>query len=145
MTADCTSGQLEFALESRPMDSGMSQFYWNLRLTNVSDAACTLEGYPQVRPINATTGEVAGAPARQQPAESQGAVAVLPGASAYSLLHLSQAGVHGCPIVPVTEATVIPPQGGLSRVVATPNRIDGCDDGTTELVSTGMVSATPRN
>ncbi len=125
----------------------MSQFYWNLRLTNTSDTACTLEGYPQVRLINATTGEVAGAPARQQPgaAESQGVVAVPPGASAYSLLHLSQAGALDCPIVPVTEVTVISPQGGLSRVVATPNRIDGCDDATTELVSTGMVSATPRN
>ena len=142
---ECDAGQLEFALESRPMDSGMSQFYWNLQMTNTSDTACTLAGYPQVRLVSSATGESIGASAGRDAGAgpSDGIVDLPPEASAYSLLHLSQAGAYDCAIVAVTELAVTPPHWDTSRTVPTPDEIDGCDDLGIELVSAGPVTATP--
>jgi len=127
------------------MDSGMSQFYWNLQMTNTSDTACTLTGYPEVMLVNTVTGEGIGAPAGREPGQTptHDVVALLPGASAYSLLHLAQAGVYDCLIVPVTEIAVTPPNGLSSRSAATPNQIEGCDDRTTELVRAGPLTTAP--
>jgi hypothetical protein len=124
----------------------MSQFYWNLVMTNTSSTGCTLTGYPRVILMSATSGKGIGAPAGREPgaAQTDGIVALSPGASGYSLLHLSQAGVFDCRIVAVTEVAVTPPSGDVSLPVATPNRIDGCDDLTTELVRAGPVTAAPR-
>lgn len=141
---ECDAGQLDFSLGSRPMDSGMSQFYWNLQMTNASDTTCTLTGYPQVRLVSSLTGEGIGASSGRDTGQPEGIVEMAPGASAYSVLHLSQAGVYDCPIVPVTELAVTPPYWDTSRTVPTPNEIDGCDDLTTELVSAGPLTATAR-
>nr|WP_241992766.1 DUF4232 domain-containing protein [Cryobacterium frigoriphilum] len=124
----------------------MSQFYWNLQLTNTSDTACTLTGYPQVQLVSSITETGIGASAGRDAGAGQAeAVVDMPiGASAYSLLHLRQAGVYDCPIVPVAELAVTPPYWDTSRAVATPNEIDGCDDLTTELVTAGPLTATPR-
>jgi hypothetical protein len=128
------------------MDSGMSQFYWNLQMTNTSDTACTLTGYPQVTLVNSVTKEGIGASAGRDAGfgQTEGVVDMPTGASAYSLLHLRQAGVYGCPIVAVTELAVTPPYGDMPRAVPTPNEIDGCDDPSAELVSAGPLTATPR-
>ena len=143
---ECDAGQLAFSLESRPMDSGMSQFYWNLQMTNTSDTACTLTGYPQVTLVKSVTGEGIGASAGRDvgSGQTESVVDMPTGASAYSLLHLRQAGAYGCPIVAVTELAVTPPYWDMSRAVPTPNEIDGCDDRSTELVSAGPLTATPR-
>ncbi|MFC5931372.1 DUF4232 domain-containing protein [Cryobacterium melibiosiphilum] len=141
---ECDAGQLAFALESRPMDSGMSQFYWNLSMTNTSDTVCTLTGYPQVQLMSSGQGIGAAAGRDTGSGQTEGVVEMPPGASAYSLLHLSQAGVYDCPIVPVTELAVTPPYWDVSRTVATPNEIDGCDDLSTEIVRAGPLTATPR-
>ena len=139
----CDAGQLDFALQSRPMDSGMSQFYWNLQMTNTSDTACTLDGYPQVMLVSPLTGATIGAAAERDAPAAQSVVAMPPGASAYSLLHLRQAGAYGCATVPVTEVAVTPPYWDMARPVATPNQIDGCDDRSIALVSAGPLTATP--
>ena len=142
---ECDAGQLEFALESRPMDSGMSQFYWNLQMTNTSDTACTLTGYPQVTLVNSAGAGIGASAGRDAgPGQPDAVVEMPPGVSAYSLLHLAQAGVYDCPIVPVTELAVTPPYWDTSRAVATPNEIDGCDDHSTELVSAGPLTSVPR-
>ncbi len=125
------------------MDSAMSQFYWNLQMTNTSDTACTLDGFPQVTLISALTGASLGPSTGRDSPEAQTVVEMPPGASAYSLLHLRQAGVYGCATVPVTEVAVTPPYWDTSRPVATPDQIDGCDDQNIELVSAGPLTATP--
>ncbi|WP_165384834.1 DUF4232 domain-containing protein [Cryobacterium sp. SO1] len=43
------------APQERPGDSGAGSFFWDLRLTNAGDAACTAEGYPSVQLISAAT------------------------------------------------------------------------------------------
>ena len=126
------------------MDSGAGNFYWNLSVTNTSDGTCSVEGYPTVLLLNAA-GEPIGAPSGREPGAgaTPGDVPLAPGTSAYSLLLLGQAGAYGCPLTPVTEVAVTPPEGGAAQRVPTPNPIQGCDDETTQLVRVGPLAPTP--
>ena len=135
---------LAFSLESRPQDSGAGSFYWNLLVTNTSDSVCTVEGYPTIVLLDAS-GDPLGAPSGHETSAGAGPaeVPLAPGASAYSLLHLTQAGAHGCPLAPVTEVAVTPPDGGAAQPVSTPNPIEGCDDTTTQLVRVGPLTPSP--
>jgi hypothetical protein len=121
------------------MDSGMSSFYWDLTLTNTGSQACTVQGYPGVRLVNASTGALLGPAAAYEryPTVTGDAVELAPGASAYSLLHLNQAGAYTCTIVAVTELDVTPPGTDVPRRVTTPNPIQGCDDPLIGLVKVG--------
>jgi len=137
--AACAAGALGAALVSRPMDSGMGSFYWDLSLTNTGSQACTVQGYPGVRLVNAVTGALLGPAAAHEryPTVTEDAVELAPGASAYSLLHLHQAGVYTCTLVAVTELDVTPPGTDVPRRVTTPNPIQGCDDPLIGLVNAG--------
>ena len=135
----CPAGALGAALVSRPMDSGMSSFFWDLTLTNTGSQACTVQGYPGVRLVNAVTGALLGPAAAHEryPTVTEDAVELAPGASAYSLLHLHQAGVYTCTLVAVTELDVTPPGTDVPLRVTTPNPIQGCDDPLIGLVNAG--------
>ncbi|TFB93728.1 MULTISPECIES: DUF4232 domain-containing protein [unclassified Cryobacterium] len=137
--AACSAGALGATLASRPMDSGMSSFYWDLTLTNTGSQACTVQGYPGVRLVNAVTGALLGPAAAHEryPTVTEAAVELAPGASAYSLLHLNQAGAYTCTLVAVTELDVTPPGTDVPRWVTTPNPIQGCDDPLIGLVKVG--------
>ena len=137
--AACPAGALGAALVSRPMDSGMSSFYWDLTLTNTGSQACTVQGYPGVRLVNAVAGALLGPAAAHEryPTVTEDAVEIAPGASAYSLLHLNQAGAYTCTLVSVTELDLTPPGTDVPRRVTTPNPIQGCDDPLIGLVKVG--------
>jgi hypothetical protein len=124
------------------MDSGAGSFYWDLTLTNTGIDACIVHGYPAVRLVNSDTGALLGPAADHEryPTVTEGDVELAPGASAYSRLHLSQAGAHDCVLVPVTELEVTPPGTDTPLRVATPNPIQGCDDTTTGIVRVGPVA-----
>lgn len=139
----CTTDRLTFALQERPGDSGAGSFFWDLAVTNSGAVACTANGYPSVRLVSAETGRPIGAASGLEPRTAPAAVLLQPGDSAFSLLHLTRAGAYGCPLVPVTELAVTPPNTGQSSRVATPNPIDGCDDPTIQLVRTGAFTTEP--
>lgn len=139
---ECDADQLSISAQARPGDSGMGSFFWDLQLTNTSSGECTVEGYPAVSLIGANSGKPIGAVSENEPGRwfTAAVVPLSPGASAYSLLHLTQAGAYGCTIVPVTELAVTPPHWDAARRVATPEPIDGCDDDSTVLVRAGPLA-----
>jgi hypothetical protein len=139
----CTADQLSLALQERPGDSGAGSFFWDLRVTNAGDVACTVEGYPSVQLISAATGQPIGAASGLEPRAAPSTVLLQPGDSAFSLLHLTRAGAYGCPLIPVTELAVSPPDTGQSGRVTTPNPIEGCEDPTIQLVRTGAFAVEP--
>jgi len=139
----CSTDRLSLALQERPGDSGAGSFFWDLRVTNAGDNACTTEGYPRVQLISAATGQPIGAASGLEPRAAPSSVLLQPGESAFSLLHLTRAGAYGCPLIPVTELAVTPPNTGQDGRVATPNPIDGCDDPTIQLVRTGAFAPDP--
>ena len=141
----CGRTDLEASLQSRPQDSGAGNFFWDLRLTNTGEAACTVEGYPVTTLVSAATGEPVGAVSGTEPGRwyTVTVVALEPGTSAYSLLHLGQAGAYGCPLVPVDALDVTLPGWDTASRVATPNPIEGCDDDSTEIVRTGPLAPAP--
>jgi hypothetical protein len=139
----CDPTQLAVTVEPRPMDSGMSHFYWNLVFTNSSGRNCSLEGNPTVQ-LGSTSGAAVGNPGEPQFTEGPGAVALPPGASAYSLLSFTQAGAYGCPIVPVDSLLITLPHGeAVAFQVATPNQIDGCDDTVHAILTVGSLTPQP--
>jgi hypothetical protein len=136
-------GQLEPADPAVPAAGrGAGNFYWDLQLTNDSSVECTVEGYPAVSLVSANSGEPIGAVSSEEPGRffPVAVVSLATGASAFSLLHLGQAGAYGCTIVPVTEVAVTLPGWTDPRRVATPNQIDGCDDTSTALVRSGPLA-----
>ena len=139
----CTTDQLTFALQSRPMDSGMGSFFWDLSITNSGALACTADGYPSVLLVSADTGRPIGAASGLEARAQPSPVLLQPGESAYSLLHMSQAGAYGCALVPVTELAVTPPNTSQPSRVTTPNTIDGCNDPSIQLVRTGAFADAP--
>ena len=141
----CAPNQLELSLQSRPQDSGAGNFYWDLRLANTGSAACTVEGYPVVSLVGSTSGTPIGAVSGTEPGRwyTVTVVELAPGASAYSLLHLGQAGAYSCPLVPVAALDVALPGWDTASRVPTPNPIEGCDDDSTVLVRTGPLAPAP--
>ncbi|TFC89275.1 DUF4232 domain-containing protein [Cryobacterium sp. TMT4-31] len=139
----CTTDRLSFALQERPGDSGAGSFFWDLSVTNSGAVACTATGYPRVQLVSADTGQPIGAASGLEPRTAPSAVLLQPGDSAFSLLHLTRAGVYGCPLIPVTELAVTPPNTDQSSRVATPNPIDGCADPAIQLARTGAFAASP--
>lgn len=140
--AACGPNQLALSLQSRPYDSGTGNFFWDLQLTNNSSVECTVEGYPAVSLVSENSGETIGAVSAEEPGRffPVALVSLAPGASAFSLLHLGQAGAYSCTIVPVTELAVTLPDWTDPRRVATPNQIDGCDDTSTAIVRSGPLA-----
>ncbi|TFC46602.1 DUF4232 domain-containing protein [Cryobacterium sp. TMT1-21] len=139
----CTRDHLALSLQARPHDSGMSSFYWDLRLTNTGSVECSVQGYPVVTLIDSNSGETIGAVSGVEES-TVSVVPVAPGASAYSLLHLTQAGAHpDCAIVPVTALAVTLPEWDAAERVATPNPIEGCSDDSTVLVRTRPLAPAP--
>ena len=140
----CDPAQLTTTVEQRGMDSGAGHFYWNLVFTNSSESDCALEGTPTVQLGSAATGDPVGNPGEPTVVEGAGMVSLPPGASAYSLISLTQAGAYGCPLVPVDSLIVTLPHGeGPAVPVATPNDIEGCDDTTHTLFTVGSLTPTP--
>lgn len=138
----CGPNQLALSLQSRPYDSGAGNFFWDLQLTNNSSVECTVEGYPTVSLVSANSGATIGAMSGEEPGRffPVAVVSLAPGASAFSLLHLGQAGAYTCTIVPVTELAVTLPDWTDARRVTTPNQIDGCDDTSTAIVRSGPLA-----
>ncbi|TFD06148.1 DUF4232 domain-containing protein [Cryobacterium sinapicolor] len=141
----CGPGDLALSLQSRPQDSGMGQFFWNLSLTNTGGAACTVEGYPVTTLVGSASGEPVGSASGTEPGRWYPVTVVVlePGTSAYSLLHLGQAGAYDCPLVPVGALDVTLPGWDAATRVPTPNPIEGCDDDSTVLVRTGPLAPAP--
>ena len=141
----CGPADLSLSLQSRPQDSGAGNFYWDLRLTNTGGAACTVEGYPVTTLVSATSGEPVGLASGTEQGRwyPVAVVALAPGASAYSLLHLGQAGAYGCPLVPVGALDVTLPGWDTESRAPTPNPIEGCDDDSSVLVRTGPLAPAP--
>ena len=141
----CGPDELALSLQSRPQDSGAGNFYWDLSLTNTGPADCTVEGYPATTLVGSTSGEPIGPVSGTEPGRwyTVTVVALAPGASAYSLLHLGQAGAYDCPLVPVGALDVMLPGWDTASRVATPNPIEGCDDDSTALVRTGPLAPAP--
>jgi hypothetical protein len=65
--------------------------YYAIQLTNVSSAACTLNGYPGVSFVTAPGGSQIGAAATQNPARPRQLVTLAPGATASALLQVVNA------------------------------------------------------
>ncbi len=112
-------------------------------MTNSGAVACTANGYPTVQLVSADTGQPIGAASGLEPRAAPLAVVLQPGDSAFSLLHLTRAAAYGCPLIPVTELAVMPPNTGQTSRVATPHPIDGCADPAIQLVRAGAFAAAP--
>ncbi|WEO77430.1 DUF4232 domain-containing protein [Cryobacterium sp. SO2] len=143
VAAPCSADELTFALQARPGDSGAGSFFWDLSVTNAGAGACSIDGYPSVTLVSADTGQPVGAASGLEPRATPVELLLDPGDSAYSLLHLTQAGAYGCPLVPVTRLEVTLPADAGSSAVATPDAIQGCDDPAVQLVRTGAFAPTP--
>jgi hypothetical protein len=144
-TATCDSDHVTLSLQSRPQDSGAGNFFWNLVATNSGSTPCGVEGYPTVSLVSADSGGTIGGPPEPESGERviPTPVTLAPGASAYGLLHLTQAGAYGCPMVSVAQVAVTLPGWPAAKRVATPNPIDGCNDVTTVLVRSGALAPAP--
>ncbi|MGY4858855.1 DUF4232 domain-containing protein [Cryobacterium sp. AP23] len=141
--AACSATDATFTVTDRPGDSGAGSFFWDLRLRNTADRPCLVDGYPGVVLINVDTGQPVGAASGREPRAAPAELRLEPGDSAYSLLHLTQAGAYGCPVVPVTSLAVTLPAGDTTAEVAAPHPIDGCDDPAVQLVRAGAFAAEP--
>lgn len=139
----CSVAGVTFALNDRPGDSGAGSFFWDLRLTNAGDEVCLVSGHPDVVLIAADTGQRIGAASGLEPRAAPAELRLEPGDSAYSLLHLTQAGAYGCPLVAVDALAVTVSPGDTFAAVAAPHPIQGCDDPAIQLVRTGAFAAEP--
>jgi hypothetical protein len=138
----CDPHQLEISVHSRPQDSGAGQFYWELQFSNASAVDCNLEGNPTIVQLDAAGGQV-GAPAGVEYVDGSGTVPLPSGATAYSIIHFSQAGNYECPMVDVASIRVTIPHRDDSTAVTlpVPDAIQGCDSDQVTFNS-GSITAT---
>jgi Protein of unknown function (DUF4232) len=88
--ANCLSSDLQAKLGQSQGAAGT--FYQVVVLTNTSNAACTLYGYPGVSFVTGVGGHVVGAPARRNTALGDELVTLQPGAQASSLVGVEDVG-----------------------------------------------------
>jgi hypothetical protein len=107
-SAACTSADTEVTIEADSEGSGVGQSYLGVTATNVGDAACVLDGPPQVSFLDESGSKVATA-AEGDAAE---AVELESGSAAQATLHVSSAGAYDeaeCQPVTATAASVLLP------------------------------------
>ncbi len=88
--AACVSSDLQAKLGQAQGAAGT--FYQIVVFTNVSNAACTLYGYPGVSFVTGVGGHVIGAPATRNPAIGDVLVTLQPGAEASTLVGVEDVG-----------------------------------------------------
>jgi hypothetical protein len=118
-TPQCTAGQLTAALGGG--DAAAGNLYRYLVLTNHSDTACHLTGFPGVSLLDAH-GQQIGAPATRDPISYQ-PVELAPGDSASDTIHT--ANQQGSCLPTSASVRVYPPGSRASLVV--PGEITACD------------------
>jgi hypothetical protein len=125
----CAAAALTGALDDTEGAAG--QVYGKLVLTNAGRAACQLDGFPDVRFVDARGAEF-GAPAAHDDSRAVPSPALLaPGGTAAAVLRITQPGIQqGCLTSDVTrQATVlgVTPPGGTGTIsVALPDDLTAC-------------------
>ncbi|MDI5975779.1 DUF4232 domain-containing protein [Amycolatopsis magusensis] len=90
----CKAASLELSLHPVEGGAGMNQNHLNLRFTNKSATACSLQGRPGVSFVAGDDGHQLGEPAERVPAEQGALVRIVPGGYAQSPLTVVNAGVY---------------------------------------------------
>ena len=138
----CDPRQLDISVRSRPHDSGAGNFYWQLEYSNVSPVDCSLEGNPTIAQLDAG-GEQVGALSGVEQVNGSGSVPLRSGATAYSIIHFSQAGNYGCAVLDVASIRVTIPHRDESTAVVlpVPDTIQGCDSEQVTFYSGSITAA----
>ena len=98
-----------------PGDGSAGHFTYQVQISNVGKASCTLRGYPGVSGLN-SGGKQVGLPAGRT-ASTTPLVTLAPGATAHAVLVITDPGALGCPILSaVTLRVYAPNQAGANYV-----------------------------
>ncbi|MHA7263154.1 DUF4232 domain-containing protein [Arthrobacter sp. TMN-37] len=132
----CTAAVLSGALTTEPGAGAAGSAYRTLTLTNTSDTACDMAGYPGVSYVDAA-GTQLGAPADR--GEPGAAFELQPGASATAVLRQANAGNYGaaCAAVPAAGLRVYPP--GATDSLILPQEITACSASSIVLMTVGAM------
>ncbi|WP_298251782.1 DUF4232 domain-containing protein [uncultured Arthrobacter sp.] len=135
--ATCTAAQLGGAVESRLGGGAAGSVYRTLRLTNISQADCTMAGYPGVSFVDAA-GNQLGAPADRADAAVV-PVTLAPGTSVSTTLQQTNAQNYGadCGLTQAAGVRVYPP--GATDSLILPQDIAACSAGSIVLMTVGAV------
>jgi hypothetical protein len=117
----CTTTSLRVWL-GIPGDGTAGPIYYSLELSNVSKAACTLDGYPGVSAVG-LGGKQLGSAARRNSVQPPHLVTLAPGATAHVLLGITDPGFFSpsaCPRVNAIGLRVYPPNDFGSTIVDFP-------------------------
>lgn len=130
------SGCLASGLQARlgVADGAAGTIYQLVVLTNTSDAACTLYGYPGVSFVTGAGGAQVGLPATRNPIAAKRLITLAPGARANFLLAVHDAGAFpSCKIANVSWLRIYPPNDYGSIYVQ--YKAQACTDASTMGVS----------
>jgi Domain of unknown function (DUF4232) len=108
----CTPADLKVTLVTSGGGAAAGSTYYPLNFTNVSAAACTLDGYPGVSFVTSPSGSQIGSAASRNPVVPPALVTLAPGAVAHSTLQVVDAlnySKSACHPVTVHWLRVYPP------------------------------------
>ncbi|WP_425862698.1 DUF4232 domain-containing protein [Arthrobacter sp. TWP1-1] len=132
----CTAASLKGTLD----DTGggaAGNVFMSLVLTNSSDVACIVDGYPGVSMVMAGTIDPIGAPAeRDAQAPSTGPITLAPGDTTTATLRYTQAGNYQeCQHVQAAAVLVYPPSATDSLEI--PHELTACSNADIKLLTIG--------
>lgn len=117
-TPECRVANLTLSLG--PSDGAAGHFYQALRFTNKGGSSCAIVGFPGVSYVTGDKGTQVGAPAQRDGAKG-GQITLKPGATASSVLTLTDVGVFdssACKPTTIRGLRVYPPDERSSMFVA---------------------------
>ncbi|WP_434995851.1 DUF4232 domain-containing protein [Arthrobacter sp. Ld5] len=120
----CTAAQLTGSVQDQPGGGAAGSVYRTLVLTNATDQACTVAGYPGVSSVDGAGTQI-GAPADRDGAAPV-SVLLAPGASATATLRQTNAQNYGadCGLTPAAGLRVYPP--GATDSLILPQELPAC-------------------
>jgi len=121
-TPACHTSQLRVWI-GLPGDGAAGSVFYELQLSNVSSATCSLFGFPGVSAINVHGTQLGKAAGRDHsfPATTQ---VLAPGVTAHAVLRITNPGVIGCPHATAVLLKVFPPNTTSAALV--PFRFSTC-------------------
>ena len=119
----CATSQLTGWL-SVPGNGAAGAVYYQLQLSNIGRAGCTLFGFPGVSAVNRGDGRQLGRAAGRDYSKMATVQVLPPGATVHSVLRIADPGVLGCRTATAAGLRVYPP--GQFRALFVPFRFQTC-------------------
>lgn len=140
--ATCLTGDLSLKLAQSGAAAGSR--YQPILFTNISDADCTLTGYPGVSFVAPDTGRQVGSAAARNPQYPTTTVFLSPGAAASALLQIVDDGNYSpadCHATPVSGLRVYPPGNTAAAYVPFAGAQTACASEVAQLAVDAVVAA----